>query len=81
MRSCFLYSEKKIFGNDIFMTIAKICIPAYYNSFRTSFFILVFNKDITDKIRNFLLVNYQIYQKNMTALDMTVKNIEKINTF
>ena len=53
MRSCFLYSEKNI------MTITKICIPAYYNSFRASFFMLVFNKDTTDKIRNFL-VAYQV---------------------
>ena len=55
--------RKKIFDNDIFMTIAKIslaldlylCLPAYYNSFRTSFFMLVFNKDTIDNTRNFLL--------------------------
>ena len=55
--------RKKIFVNDIFMTIAKItlaldlylCLPVYYNSFRTSFFMLAFNTDIIDNTKNFLV--------------------------
>ena len=52
--------RKKIFDNDIFMTIAKVslaldlylCIPANYNSLRASFFLLVFNTDVIDNKRN-----------------------------
>ena len=55
--------RKSIFKNDIFMNIAKIAlaldlylsIPANYNSFRASFFLLVFNTDIIDTWRNIFL--------------------------
>lgn len=55
--------RKKIFDNDIFMTIAKISlaldlylsIPANYNSFRASFFMLAFKTDVIDNKRNFLV--------------------------
>ena len=55
--------RKKIFDNDIFMTIAKISlaldlylsIPANYNALRASFFILVFKTDKFDNKRNFLV--------------------------
>ena len=55
--------RKKIFDNDIFMTIAKIslaldlylCIPANYNALRASFFILAFDTDKIDNTRNLLL--------------------------
>ena len=43
------------------MKIAKICVLAYYNSFRTSFFMLVFNKDIIDNIINFLVTNLVLF--------------------
>lgn len=55
--------RKSIFKNDIFMNIAKIAlaldlylsIPTNYNSFRASFFLLVFNTDIIDTWRNIFL--------------------------
>ena len=55
--------RKKIFDNDIFMTIAKIslaldlylCIPANYNSLRASFFLLIFKTDVIDNCRNFFI--------------------------
>ena len=55
--------RKSIFENDIFMNIAKISlaldlylsIPANYNSFRASFFLLVFNTDKIDTWRNIFL--------------------------
>ena len=55
--------RKKIFDNDIFMTIAKISlaldlylsIPANLNSLRASFFLLVFDTDKIDNRRNVLV--------------------------
>jgi amino acid permease len=55
--------RKSIFKNDFFMNIAKISlaldlylsIPANYNSFRASFFLLVFNTDKIDTWRNVFL--------------------------
>ena len=56
-----------IFDNDIFMTIAKVslalalylAIPANYNSFRASFFMLVFCSDKIDIVRN-IIVTYSV---------------------
>jgi len=56
-----------IFDNDIFMTIAKVSlavalylsIPANYNSFRTSFFMLAFCSDKIDIVRN-IIVTYSV---------------------
>ena len=53
----------KIFGNDIFMNIAKISlaldlylsIPANYNSLRASFFLLFFKTDKIDNCRNVIV--------------------------
>ena len=61
-KSLIIYRES-VFDNDIFMTIAKIALgldlflslPANYNSFRCSFFMVFFNTDKIDNKRNFLV--------------------------
>ena len=61
-KSLIIYRET-IFDNDIFMTIAKIALgldlllslPANYNSYRCSFFLVFFHTDIIDNKRNLLV--------------------------
>ena len=79
-KSLIIYRES-IFSNDIFMTIAKIALaldlflslPANFASFRCSFFMVFFQTDNIDKLRNVLVTGITLFLA--TLVGALYKNI------